>query len=79
MTDATHRERKQGLISFFFPLLHLLSSHPSLPLFSIPLDPSQSLSLSVFLWTRDEAEMEYLKIAQDLDMYGINYFLIRVS
>uniref|UniRef100_A0A1A8F038 Neurofibromin 2a (Merlin) n=1 Tax=Nothobranchius korthausae TaxID=1143690 RepID=A0A1A8F038_9TELE len=27
--------------------------------------------------TRDEAEMEYLKIAQDLDMYGINYFLIR--
>lgn len=26
---------------------------------------------------RDEAEMEYLKIAQDLDMYGVNYFLIR--
>ncbi|KAK2845394.1 hypothetical protein Q7C36_010248 [Tachysurus vachellii] len=27
--------------------------------------------------TRDEAEMEYLKIAQDLEMYGINYFFIR--
>ncbi|KAF7687230.1 NF2, moesin-ezrin-radixin like (MERLIN) tumor suppressor a isoform X1 [Silurus meridionalis] len=27
--------------------------------------------------TREEAEMEYLKIAQDLEMYGINYFLIR--
>ncbi|KAM4745348.1 merlin [Anableps anableps] len=27
--------------------------------------------------TKDEAEMEYLKIAQDLDMYGVNYFLIR--
>ncbi|XP_031705105.1 merlin isoform X2 [Anarrhichthys ocellatus] len=27
--------------------------------------------------TRDEAKMEYLKIAQDLDMYGVNYFLIR--
>lgn len=27
--------------------------------------------------SRDEAEMEYLKIAQDLDMYGINYFSIR--
>ncbi|XP_072934194.1 merlin isoform X2 [Epargyreus clarus] len=26
--------------------------------------------------SRDEAEMEYLKIAQDLDMYGINYFAI---
>ncbi|XP_055928365.1 merlin-like [Argiope bruennichi] len=26
--------------------------------------------------TRDEAEMEYLKIAQDLDMYGVNYFPI---
>ncbi|XP_054708217.1 merlin-like [Uloborus diversus] len=26
--------------------------------------------------TRDEAEMEYLKIAQDLDMYGVNYFSI---
>ena len=25
---------------------------------------------------RDEAEMEYLKIAQDLDMYGVNYFQI---
>ncbi|XP_063769424.1 merlin isoform X2 [Pseudophryne corroboree] len=27
--------------------------------------------------TRDEAEMEYLKIAQDTEMYGVNYFLIR--
>ncbi|XP_023232962.1 merlin-like [Centruroides sculpturatus] len=25
---------------------------------------------------KDEAEMEYLKIAQDLDMYGVNYFPI---
>lgn len=29
--------------------------------------------------TRDEVEMEYLKIAQDLDMYGVNYFPITVS
>ncbi|XP_048482298.1 merlin [Plutella xylostella] len=27
--------------------------------------------------SRDEAEMEYLKIAQDLDMYGVNYFHIK--
>eukprot|EP00118_Oscarella_pearsei_P012196 m.87439 g.87439 ORF g.87439 m.87439 type:complete len:571 (+) comp36545_c0_seq6:2993-4705(+) len=26
---------------------------------------------------RDEAEMEYLKIAQDLEMYGVNYFNIK--
>jgi len=26
-----------------------------------------------------EAELEYLKIAQDLEMYGIGYFQIRVS
>ncbi|KAM9320084.1 merlin-like [Gastrophryne carolinensis] len=26
--------------------------------------------------SRDEAEMNYLKIAQDLDMYGVNYFPI---
>ena len=26
--------------------------------------------------SRDEAEMEYLKIAQDLDMCGVNYFQI---
>jgi len=26
-----------------------------------------------------EAELEYLKIAQDLEMYGISYFQIRVS
>ena len=29
--------------------------------------------------SRDEAEMEYLKIVQDLDMFGVNYFPIRVS
>lgn len=28
---------------------------------------------------REEAQMEYLKIVQDLDMYGINYFQIKVS
>ncbi|CAG0915019.1 unnamed protein product [Notodromas monacha] len=28
--------------------------------------------------TRDEAELEYLKIAQDLDMYGVNYFPIKM-
>ncbi|KAK7088485.1 merlin-like [Littorina saxatilis] len=27
--------------------------------------------------TRDETEMEYLKIAQDLEMYGVNYFQIK--
>ena len=26
--------------------------------------------------SRDEAEMEYLKIAQDLDMCGVNYFQV---
>uniref|UniRef100_A0A0L8GLL8 FERM domain-containing protein n=1 Tax=Octopus bimaculoides TaxID=37653 RepID=A0A0L8GLL8_OCTBM len=28
---------------------------------------------------RDEAEMEYLKIVQDFQMYGVNYFQIKVS
>ena len=28
---------------------------------------------------REEAQMEYLKIVQDLDMYGINYFQIKVD
>lgn len=27
--------------------------------------------------SRDEAMLEYLKIAQDLEMYGVNYFDIR--
>ena len=27
---------------------------------------------------REEAIMEYLKIAQDLEMYGVNYFEIKV-
>lgn len=31
-----------------------------------------------FVYTRDEAEMEYLKIAQDLEMYGVSYFEIKV-
>ncbi|KAM5182458.1 merlin-like [Mantella aurantiaca] len=29
--------------------------------------------------SRDEAEMNYLKIAQDLDMYGVNYFPITLA
>ena len=31
------------------------------------------------MYCRNEAELEYMKIAQDLDMYGINYFEITVS
>ena len=27
--------------------------------------------------TREDAMLEYLKIAQDLDMYGVNYFEIK--
>ena len=29
-------------------------------------------------YARDEAEVEYLKIAQDLEMYGVMYFEIKV-
>lgn len=29
--------------------------------------------------SRDEAEMEYLKVAQELDVYGVNYFPISVN
>lgn len=29
--------------------------------------------------SRDEAEMEYLRIVQDLEMYGVNYFPIKVG
>lgn len=35
--------------------------------------------LVCFCPCRDEAEMDYLKIAQDLEMYGISYFAITVS
>lgn len=27
---------------------------------------------------REEAELEYLRVAQDLEMYGVNYFEITV-
>ena len=33
----------------------------------------------MLIYCRDEAEMEYLKIAQELEMYGISYFEIKVS
>lgn len=36
-------------------------------------------SIIITLFSRDEAEMNYLKIAQDLEMYGVNYFPIAVS
>jgi len=40
--------------------------------------------MSILIWIcyfcySVEAELEYLKIAQDLEMYGISYFHIRVS
>lgn len=81
VTDAAHKSGGNKVWSAFS--LHLctssplLSSHPSLPLF--PWIPPNLFLSPTLLWTRDEAEMEYLKIAQDLDMYGVNYFLIRVS
>ena len=28
---------------------------------------------------REEAELEYLKVGQDLEMHGINYFEIKVG
>lgn len=34
---------------------------------------------NMLIYCRDEAEMEYLKIAQELEMYGISYFEIKVS
>ena len=33
--------------------------------------------LYVIVTFREDAMMEYLKIAQDLDMYGVNYFSIK--
>lgn len=35
------------------------------------------LSLLPFLSAREDSMMEYLKIAQDLEMYGVNYFEIK--
>lgn len=48
---------------------------------AIPLSPilPDIITPAFFSSDRDEAEMEYLKIAQDLEMYGVNYFAIRVS
>lgn len=40
----------------------------------------QHTRMTVFLFVlpvRDSAMLEYLKIAQDLEMYGINYFEIK--
>jgi hypothetical protein len=36
-----------------------------------------SLSLSPPSPTREDSMMEYLKITQDLEMYGVNYFEIK--
>ncbi|KAG8146154.1 hypothetical protein E2320_012540 [Naja naja] len=39
--------------------------------------PKRVINLYQMTPEMDEAEMEYLKIAQDLEMYGVNYFAIR--
>ena len=33
--------------------------------------------LYLFSYCREDAMMEYLKIGQDLEMYGVNYFEIK--
>ena len=38
-----------------------------------------TLRLIYIGFCRDEAEMEYLKMVQDLDMHGVDYFQIRVT
>lgn len=35
------------------------------------------VSFCLFNLTREEAMIEYLKIAQDLEMYGVNFFEIK--
>ena len=72
-------------IYFIFVLLGLLANEDLLPQRVI-----DQYKMTLEMWeeriktwyadhkgmSRDEAEMEYLKIAQDLDMYGVNYFQI---
>lgn len=78
LTNARHKSTASKVWSpislvLYYPL------HPPPALLHSLGSPSIPSSLHLPFWTRDEAEMEYLKIAQDLDMYGVNYFLIRVS
>lgn len=61
------------------PLIIILFFNFRKVLFCLLLSFSLTLSYSFVICFSDEAEMEYLKIAQDLEMYGINYFSIRVS
>ena len=35
------------------------------------------IEMSFICYFREDAMMEYLKIAQDLEMYGVNYFEIK--
>ena len=58
------------ILSHFFPntcvsVLYSLSKHTF---------PHQNSRNSIY---RDDAVLEYLKIAQDLEMYGVNYFEIK--
>ena len=32
---------------------------------------------TIYLFDREDSMMEYLKIGQDLEMYGVNYFEIK--
>lgn len=41
-----------------------------------PTPPTPNLQMSIF-GPREDAMLEYLKIAQDLEMYGVNYFDIK--
>ena len=56
----------------------LVDSHLKQISFDLAIVNSISFFNYHFIYTRDEAEMEYLKIAQDLEMYGVSYFEIKV-
>lgn len=44
---------------------------------SLPYFVGQIHIIFEFLDTREDAMLEYLKISQDLEMYGVNYFDIK--
>ena len=62
-------------VGFLSPWVWVIGSLPLLLAPSAPTPTPPSLTSALLF--REDAVLEYLKIAQDLEMYGVNYFSIK--
>lgn len=77
-TDMARRAQRNAQVYIYVPDLKIMKRKYLCIVYCL-IDSLiiQGNNLLFFLFPREDSMMEYLKIAQDLEMYGVNYFEIK--